>query len=131
MPRPHKRFDTARNCSPSGIEPRPITHKSDSLTRDICATDRLSINYAIHACNVANIIGVLPKVGSGDLNFIVLHCHILSPLHRIKSIRVIAARDWSRTSESDLCAIGLGSIPDAEQLRAVSKRFCGFDIKGR
>ena len=31
----------------------------------------------------------------------------------------IAVRDWSRASESDLCAIDLGSIPGGGQLRVV------------
>ena len=31
----------------------------------------------------------------------------------------LAARDWSRASKSDLCAIGLGSIPRGEQLLVV------------
>ena len=34
MPEPQKRIYTARSWSPPGVEPRPLTHKSDSLARD-------------------------------------------------------------------------------------------------
>ena len=42
-----------------------------------------------------------------------------------------AGYDCFRASKSELCTIGMCSIPGGEQLRAVSKRYCDLGIKGR
>ena len=47
MPRPQKRFDTARNCPPPGIELRPTADKSDSVARDQSLTARHGTHYFV------------------------------------------------------------------------------------